>query len=610
MSRGAGSSRKVSVLDLAKMWRLLAGFEGERVSRVAQSGDVFLLRFRRGALVFSAARGVAPCVEECTLPGSWEKPRWAGEVEGRRVEAVEQVSGDRVVAFELGPRRLVLEWVREGNLLLLDGGGRILRALRQREMRDRALKPGHQYVPPPRVGDAFSDDPGYLYAKLGEYSGRAAVTAVSLVASLPAELVYEAMYRLGLDPSAKARALGEDAFRRVLSKSVEIFEEALADPDRGFRVSGEVYAFNPEHLGAGAEEVSFAREFPAYVLGLIKRDLQPEEGAGAQEAIRRAVEELSRKAELLSRHSATVDEVLAAYRGLVASRLQWSLVEARLKEAYPIVKSVDPARSRLVLELEGVEVEVDASRSALSNAASYFEKAKSAKRKLAEASAAVERSAEPAPARPAKPAAWYAQFRFFFTSNGFLVVAGRSAGQNELLVRRYMEPGDIFLHADIHGAAAVVLKTGGKQPGEADIAEAAQFAACFSSAWKGGLYAVDVFWVPAEQVSKKPPSGEYLAKGSFMVYGKKNYVRGVKLELLVGLCPGGELCVLPALANPRGGCFLKVTPGVYRKDLAARKIAEFVRRECGAKVGEDEVARLLPDGGFHLERWRPWPGST
>ena len=37
----------------------------------------------------------------------------------------------------------------------------------------------------------------------------------------------------------------------------------------------------------------------------------------------------------------------------------------------------------------------------------------------------------------------------FISSDGFMVLAGRDAQQNELLVKRYMRPGDIYVHAEI-----------------------------------------------------------------------------------------------------------------------------------------------------------------
>ena len=39
-----------------------------------------------------------------------------------------------------------------------------------------------------------------------------------------------------------------------------------------------------------------------------------------------------------------------------------------------------------------------------------------------------------------------------------LQLGGRDAQQNELIVKRYMREGDIYVHADLHGASSVVIK--------------------------------------------------------------------------------------------------------------------------------------------------------
>ena len=51
------------------------------------------------------------------------------------------------------------------------------------------------------------------------------------------------------------------------------------------------------------------------------------------------------------------------------------------------------------------------------------------------------------------------RFYWFISSDNFLVIAGRDAQQNELLVRKYMDKKcDIYIHASIHGASSVIIK--------------------------------------------------------------------------------------------------------------------------------------------------------
>jgi predicted ribosome quality control (RQC) complex YloA/Tae2 family protein len=53
---------------------------------------------------------------------------------------------------------------------------------------------------------------------------------------------------------------------------------------------------------------------------------------------------------------------------------------------------------------------------------------------------------------------WFEKFDWFVSPEGYLVISGRNAQQNELLVKRYLRQGiDVFVHADLHGAATCVV---------------------------------------------------------------------------------------------------------------------------------------------------------
>ena len=53
---------------------------------------------------------------------------------------------------------------------------------------------------------------------------------------------------------------------------------------------------------------------------------------------------------------------------------------------------------------------------------------------------------------------WFEKFKWFVSSENYMVLAGRDAQQNELLVKRYMKPRDVYMHADAHGAPTVIIK--------------------------------------------------------------------------------------------------------------------------------------------------------
>lgn len=51
---------------------------------------------------------------------------------------------------------------------------------------------------------------------------------------------------------------------------------------------------------------------------------------------------------------------------------------------------------------------------------------------------------------------WFEKFRWFVTTDNYLVLSGRDMQQNEMLVKRYLKRGDLYVHADVHGAATTV----------------------------------------------------------------------------------------------------------------------------------------------------------
>uniref|UniRef100_A0A0K0DK33 NFACT-R_1 domain-containing protein n=1 Tax=Angiostrongylus cantonensis TaxID=6313 RepID=A0A0K0DK33_ANGCA len=131
---------------------------------------------------------------------------------------------------------------------------------------------------------------------------------------------------------------------------------------------------------------------------------------------------------------------------------------------------------------------------------------------------------------------WFEEFIWFISSENYMVIVGRDADQNELLVKRYLRPGDIYVHADAHGAASVVIrnKKGGGPIPPKTMTEAAQMAVCSSSSWSSHIVS-NAWWVYDYQVSKVAPSGEYLVHGSFMIRGKKNFMPRSPLQLGFGI---------------------------------------------------------------------------
>ncbi len=131
---------------------------------------------------------------------------------------------------------------------------------------------------------------------------------------------------------------------------------------------------------------------------------------------------------------------------------------------------------------------------------------------------------------------WYEKFRYTYTSLGNLVVIGKDASSNEIIIKKYSKKDDLIIHSEAPGSpfGIIRLENKNKEIKEEEIYEAGQFLLSFSKYWKEGYGVGDFFCVKQEQVSKKAPSGEFIGKGSFMIYGEKKIFKNVPLRICLG----------------------------------------------------------------------------
>jgi len=284
------------------------------------------------------------------------------------------------------------------------------------------------------------------------------------------------------------------------------------------------------------------------------------------------VQDLDRKkGEFIEMNSEIVNNGVKVINSAIANQIPWDQIKEIIKEA---TENGDPVASRIkqiklevnhiVMQLSDpyahlnedyeddtddgsqksvapseLMVEIDLDLTAQANARKYFVQKKSAavkERKTVESGSVALKSAEKktkqhlkemskiATINKARKVYWFEKFFWFISSENLLVIGGKDAQQNELLVKRYMKPNDVYVHADLHGAATVVVKNTSSSPvPPKTLNEAGQFAVCFSAAWDSKVLTA-AYWVKPDQVSKTAPSGEYLTVGSFMIRGKKNFL--------------------------------------------------------------------------------------
>jgi predicted ribosome quality control (RQC) complex YloA/Tae2 family protein len=126
---------------------------------------------------------------------------------------------------------------------------------------------------------------------------------------------------------------------------------------------------------------------------------------------------------------------------------------------------------------------------------------------------------------------WFEKYNWTITSNGLIFICGKNIDQNEEIVKKYLEKNDIYVHGDFHGSPSGILKTNNNTDIHIKILEeCGNFLLCMSRIWtEKGIERC--YWVYENQISKTPESGDYLAKGSFMIRGEKNYLSQNSLSL-------------------------------------------------------------------------------
>ncbi|ELU02895.1 hypothetical protein CAPTEDRAFT_151175 [Capitella teleta] len=315
------------------------------------------------------------------------------------------------------------------------------------------------------------------------------------------------------------------------------------------------------------------------------------------------------KGQLIEMNLPLVERAILVVQSALANQLDWADINQLVKEAQAQGDPVASSISSLQLQsnhftmmlrdcyegdeedmLPAQKVQIDLGLSAYANARKYYDKKKHAaqkEQKTVAASTKALKSAEKktkqtlkevqvaATIRKQRKTHWFEKFLWFISSENYLVIGGRDQQQNELLVKRHLRPGDLYVHADLHGASSVIIKNPSGVPPKT-LNEAGTMALCHSAAWDAKVV-TSAWWVHHHQVSKTAPTGEYLTTGSFMIRGKKNFLP--PSYLIYGF-----------------GFLFKVDDTSIFRHQDERKVRTLEQEEEAAPVEEEEVEEEVGGG--------------
>ena len=525
---------------VAELAPQITGSRIEKIQQPARDQVVLLLRGNRRLLL--SAGGGQPRLHLTELPrdNPAQPPMFCmllrKYLSGGIIESIQQAPLERVVtltvsaADELGERSqfsLILEAVaRRANLILADKDGHIIDCLRRIDFEmnpDRQVLPGlfyHLPTPPDKVSPFTVTEEEF--AALAAAAGEGApadqwlVRTVNGLSPLVArELTFRACGSTDAPVTGHTAALWSAfaAWRDTVNE--KHFTPAM------LKRSGVPMDFTYLHVGqyGGAAEEETYTSFSRLLDDFYEKREQAER---VKQKGQDLVKTASNGAARLRRKIAAQEQELAESKNRDKWRVYGELITANL---YRMERGMSrlTAQNYYDPDCADVDIPLDVRLSPQENAAKYFKKYTKAKTAEKYITAQLEKArveltylksvlqeltlaeseqdfndiraeltdggylrakGRKQPQRPSKP-------REFRSTAGLRILVGRNNRQNDRLTAKDAEKWDIWLHTQrIHGSH-VILCTGGAQPDEQSLLEAASLAAYFSQAQNSTKVPVD-----------------------------------------------------------------------------------------------------------------------
>ncbi len=569
--------------------------------------------------------------------------------------SMRQVGFDRIIELVFRGREgeeyiLVVELFGNGNVLLLNPSRDILAVMRPKRYSTREVVTKAKYEFPPQRINPFELEAEEIKDLVNNSKGDL-VRTIATNLGLGGVYAEEICLRAGIEKSKMNITLeeGEIIWEKIheLKDSVEkekpriIFEGEL--PVDITPVKLEIYRDKKSQEFESMNE-ALDTYFTTYELDHIEelRRKKYEEEVGKYRSRLKDQTSILKKylkgekeykeiGDLIYLHYKIIEELMNTIKK-ARKDYSWKDIKRKFKESnISIVKEIIPSTGDIILILNGNEVKIDIRKDVFENSEFYYSKGKKFRGKIKGTLMAVRKTvdkieeikakgveaysvAKPKPKkRVTKKQEWYEKFRWFISSDDFLVIGGKDATSNEMVFKKHCSPDDIFIHADIHGAPVVVIKTEDRDVPEDTIQEAFEFAAAYSRAWKHGFASLEVYRIKPEQVSKRAESGEYVAKGSFVVRGKRNYGVG-HVELAIGVIIDDDIKVIsgPEKAiSSKANYYVIISPGRKKSLEVSREIktclikkAKEEHKDKLLKLNHDEIQRMLPSGTSEIKKIR------
>ena len=588
----------------------------------------------------------------------------------KKISSIYQHNFDRIIIFELpnnegGSWKFIIELFNKGNFLILDENDIIKMAKKYKRFKDRDVLANKSYEFPQIRGNNFLNIDKEAFFELFKDSKEEIIRIIARKVNISGLYSEEICFRSGIEKTRIGLSLNEEE-REILFKSLKNLRNQLMFGDINAQIivdnNGENLYFTPFKLELlknyqSQDFKSFNDAVDKFFSQLdydqlekhedkkIDRDLlKYEKVLASQEEYLTELKEKKEKfymyGNYIYNNFSSLENLLSVILDAKSKGYGWEDINSKLdsakKDNYDGLEAflkIIPASRKLLIKIDTDEVSLDLTKSLGENANYLYQKGKKIEKKINGTLLAIQKSEETIKKLKSKKEnqiedinflvkspkkKWYEKYRWFYTSDNFLVIAGRDASSNEAIYKKYISPNDLVFHTNFHGSPLAIIKNPKSETiPESSKLETADFVASYSQAWKENWGVVDIFYVFPDQISKTPPSGEYLPKGSFIVSGKKNFIRDAKTELIIKLefneikqdsdiifypkVIYGPSRALQKLENPK--VLLKPSKSGESKGKVAKKIKDYFYKSFDDKLKKwiallslDELIFIIPSG--------------
>ena len=549
-----------------------------------------------------------------------------------KIEKIEQVGTERIayLTFSNFDNRfvLIIEFFGEGNILLCNYNKKILALMHSIDVRHRQLRVGLEYKPPPQDGIDIIDlekkefkEALLTSTSIGKIIGRSL--------GLPKKYVEEIIRLASIDRAKPSNEISEEEFEAlfdVIKTTVSSVINGTHDPT--IITDGEESDVFPIRF---SDDNTKAREVSSFNEGLdiifTEQILQKGKSLYSKEAEKRISELQNRLEEQKnairivqekSKNIADVANLLFSLQSEGKSKLSDpKVIEVMKNQDAELIKE----KGISMVKINDAKVRIEPDAPLPSIASVLFDESKKQKGAINSIEKLIKKTEDQlektiAKGEIAKGAvgfsdirkkSWYERYRWFFTSDGMLAVGGRDGSSNSALVRKHMDNDDKIFHAEINGSPFFILKDRSETLMPLSLEETAQATVCFSRAWQVSGHGLSSFWVKPDQIKKAAPTGQSMGKGSFMIYGTRNFIKVASLKLAVGILKEDENFLLvsgpvePIKKNCL--CYVIIEPGGSPISDVAKKIrAEFNKSDDKFQklFVVDDYVRALPTGSSKI----------